>query len=78
MKAYGAQVGVRSVVEGTISHIKEDKVARIRMVDSYDSESLDWANQLAVGQKIEKTIDILTLCGQIQLVHKVLRARVGA
>jgi len=70
LKAYGAQVGVRSVVEGTISHIKEDKVARIRMVDSYDSESLDWANQLAVGQKIEKTIDILTLCGQIQLVHK--------
>jgi len=70
LKAYGAQVGVRSVVEGTISHIKEDKVARIRLVNSYDSESLDWANQLAVGQKISKTIDILTLCGQIQLVHK--------
>lgn len=68
--AYGAQVGVRSVVEGTISMIKEDKVARIRLVNSYDSESLDWANQLAVGQKIAKTIDILTLCGQIQLVHK--------
>jgi hypothetical protein len=31
-KAYGAQVGVRSVVEGTISHIKEDKVGRSRLV----------------------------------------------
>ena len=50
----------------TRTHTRTPQVARIRLVNSYDSESLDWANQLAVGQKIAKTIDILTLCGQIQ------------
>ena len=41
----------------------------IRRVASYESESLPWGSSLAVGQKIAPTVDILTLCGQVQLVH---------
>eukprot|EP00966_Prymnesium_polylepis_P231637 5359037-Prymnesium_polylepis.1 len=63
------QVGVRSVVDGIISHINHEKVELIRAVPSYDSESLPWNSTLAVGQKIVPTIDILTLIGQVQLVH---------
>jgi len=69
MLAHGAQVGVRSVVDGIISHINHEKVELIRAVPSYDSESLPWNSTLAVGQKIVPTIDILTLIGQVQLVH---------
>jgi hypothetical protein len=66
--AHGAQVGVRSVVEGNISRIDEGKLDRIRRCASYVSESLP--AKLAVGQPIAKTIDIVTLIGQINLCHE--------
>jgi hypothetical protein len=67
--AHGAQVGVRSMVAGTISHVDENAVAKIRSVESYVGENVAWS-ALRVGQPIAKTVDVITLCGQIALVHK--------
>ena len=67
--AHGAQVGVRSTVEGTITRIDEARLASIRAVESYCGENLPLSTTLTVGKPISKTVDIITLCGQINLAH---------
>jgi len=67
--AHGAQVGVRSTVEGTITRINEARLSNIRSVQSYCGENLPLTTTLAAGQPIAKTVDIITLCGQINLAH---------
>lgn len=67
MYARGAQVGVRSMVEGTIASVDESRVAQIRAVESYVGENVAWSS-LTAGQPIVKTTDVVTLCGQINLV----------
>ena len=66
--AHGAQVGVRSMVEGTIARVREDRFAEIRAVESYVGENLP-SSALVAGKTIEKTVDVITLYGQINLVH---------
>jgi len=66
---HGAQVGVRSTVEGIISKISEERLAKIRATASYCGENLPLTSSLAEGQPIAKTIDIVTLCGQINIAH---------
>ena len=67
--AHGAQVGVRSTVQGIITRIVEARLNAIRAVESYRGENLPLATSLSVGKPISKTVDILTLCGQINLAH---------
>ena len=67
LRAHGAQVGVRSVVAGTLARVDADALGAIRGVASYVGECLPAS--LAVGQRIDKTIDIVTLVGQVNLVH---------
>jgi len=68
VKAHGAQVGVRSMVEGTIARVHEDRFAEIRAVESYAGENLPWS-QLVAGKAIARTVDVVTLYGQVNLVH---------
>ena len=69
MIQHGAQVGVRSMVEGTIVGVRDDRLAQIRAVASYVGENVPWQTALRPGQPIAKTVDVVTLCGQINLVH---------
>ena len=58
---------MRSTVEGIISHVNAERMAQIRAVESYRGENLPMS--LKAGAAISKTVDIVTLCGQINLVH---------
>ena len=66
--AFGAQIGVRSMVEGEITRVNQARVEEIRSVASYVSENVAWSG-LQPGCRIAKTVDVVTLCGQISLVH---------
>lgn len=65
--ASGAQVGVRSTVEGLITRVNDEAMAAIRGKASYVGENLP--STLVKGYPISKTVDIVTLCGQINLSH---------
>ena len=54
-------------MEGIISRVNAERMAAIRGVESYRGENLPAS--LKAGATISKTIDIVTLCGQINLVH---------
>lgn len=56
---------VRSAVAGTIVEIDDRAMHTIRALPSYASEMM----AAAVGKRIEKTVDLLTSYGNINLVH---------
>ena len=66
--AFGAQIGVRSMVEGEVTRVNQARIEEIRSVASYVSENVAWSG-LQPGCRIAKTVDVVTLCGQISLVH---------
>ena len=52
-------------MEGTLSAIDQKKMARIRGLPSYRSEMV----AVEAGRPIAKTIDAVTACGNVNLVH---------
>ena len=65
--AYGAQVDLRSAVEGTLSNVDHAALDRIRAVPSFIGEFLP--AYLTVGGAITKTVDVLTVHGEFNLAH---------
>ena len=49
-------------------YLRAYRFAEIRGVESYIGENLPWS-QLVAGKAIAKTVDVVTLYGQINLVH---------
>ena len=52
-------------MEGTLATIDQEKMGRIRALKSYESEMV----AVEVGRPISKTIDAVTACGNVNLVH---------
>ena len=67
--AYAKEANMSSVVSGTLREIDAEALAAIRSLPSYRSEML----HVKVGDVIEKTVDLLTSCGNINLVHESLQ-----
>ena len=56
------------MVEGEVTRVNQARIEEIRSVASYVSENVAWS-ALQPGCRIAKTVDVVTLCGQISLVH---------
>ena len=63
--AYAREAIVSSVVSGVLSEIDPVALSALRSLPSYQSEMFG----VTVGQPIEKTVDLITSCGNINLVH---------
>jgi len=66
LKAHAMEAKLRSSVEGTLKSIDAKKRAQIRKLESYRSEMF----AVEEGRPISKTIDAVTACGNVNLVHK--------
>jgi len=64
--AHAKEANMSSVVSGTLKAINPDGMRAIRALSSYRSEII----HTQVGETIEKTIDLLTSCGNINLVNE--------
>ena len=56
---------MQSFVSGVLKEIDADALRQIRELSSYTNEFID----VAPGKQIEKTIDLLTSCGNINLIN---------
>lgn len=67
-RAHAKEAKLRSAVSGVLREIDEEAMAEIRGLSSYQSEMLS----ASVGTRIEKTIDLLTSYGNVNLVNESL------
>jgi len=66
LNAFAMEAKLRSQVEGTLDKIDQQKMGRIRALKSYQDEMI----AVEVGRPISKTIDAVTACGNVNLVHE--------
>jgi len=67
-RAHAMEAKIRSGVAGTVTEIDANALKAIRSLKSYRSEMVG----AAVGKRIEKTIDLLTSYGNVNLVNESL------
>ena len=67
MRKHGAWVTIRSPTDGTISEIHHEMLARIRALPSFLGEY--FAPCIAVGRRVQQTVDATTVHGCFNLVH---------
>jgi len=67
-RAHAKEAKIRSGVAGTLTEIDQAAMKAIRSLDSYQSEMVG----TAVGKRVEKTIDLLTSYGNVNLVNESL------
>jgi len=65
-RQFCTEANMQSYVAGTVESIDVDALRRIRALPSYAGEFID----VKVGARIEKTIDLLTSCGNINLINE--------
>jgi len=67
-RAHAKEAKIRSGVAGVLTEIDPAAMKAIRGLQSYQSEMVG----AAVGKRVEKTIDLLTSCGNVNLVNESL------
>ena len=64
--AHCTEANMQSFVAGTLVEIDPEALKKIRSLSSYTNEFLD----VTEGKRIEKTIDLLTSCGNFNLINE--------
>jgi biotin carboxylase len=67
-KAHAMEAKIRSRVSGVLRQIDPAAIRSIRALKSYQSEMVG----CAVGKRIQRTVDLLTSCGNVNLVNSSL------
>ena len=67
-RAHAKEAKIRSGVSGVLKSIDQEAMKAIRGLKSYQSEIVS----ASPGKRIEKTIDLLTSCGNVNLVNESL------
>jgi len=63
--AHAKEAKIRSAVSGFVTEIDPAALKEIRSLGSYQSEMIG----IHVGSRVEKTVDLLTSCGNVNLVN---------
>lgn len=63
--SHAMEAKLRSGVEGILTAVDESKIAQIRALPSYSSEMMTFS----IGKEINKTVDAVTACGNINLIN---------
>lgn len=64
-RAHAKEAKIRSAVAGFVTEIDPEALKAIRSLASYQSEMIG----IHVGSRVEKTIDLLTSCGNVNLAN---------
>ena len=67
--AHAKEAKIRSAVAGVVTEVDQAALKAIRALKSYQSEMVG----AGVGKRIEKTIDLLTSYGNVNLVNESLQ-----